>query len=118
MNYGDLLNCRCALPFDLLGVRELRRNRGRQVTCWFSNATKVTLLDWINGESLPHKTDPFAFCIDQFPSFATRIYDHQVFQWQDRAWQQRSAFKHLEAPLNIYEIHLGSWRFKEGRPLS
>lgn len=264
MNYDDLLNCRCALPFDLLGVRDSGKDGGKQITCWFPSALKVKLLDWVDGtvlgemkklkadgvfqlvlepgvvknlveklffrfavtyendtfekldpyqfadttfedfshdaaslyknqgahpaskeihgrlvkgtrfavfapharsvsivgdfnhwdgrvhpmgaghdgiwrlfipeaqlgmgykyeikspqgDVLPHKIDPYASCIDQFPSFASRIYDHDVYQWQDQAWQQRKVATHLEAPLNIYEVHLGSWRFKDGKPLS
>ena len=52
MNYDDLLNCRCALPFDLLGVRDLAKKKGKQVTCWFPGATEVNLLDWMSGDSL------------------------------------------------------------------
>ncbi len=264
MSYDDLLNCRCALPFDILGVRDMGENKGKQITCWFPSATRVKLLDWLTaeplgtmkkvdpngvfqiklsqktvdglveklfyrfevtyqdgtwekldpyqfsdvafkdfehdaatlyrnqgahkttyeihgrevhgtrfavyapsaravsvvgdfnhwdgrthpmgachdgiwrlfipdvgdgagykfevkspqGDVLPHKIDPFAATIDQFPSFASRVYDHSRYTWNDSAWQQRQDIEHLEAPLNIYEIHLGSWKFKDGKPLS
>lgn len=263
MNYDDLLNCQCALPFDLLGVRESDGGKGKLITSWFPGAITVKLLDWTSGsplgvmkkldpaglfqlklnastvakleeklfyrfsvafdngnvekldpyqfsdttfydfpndgaslyrnlgahkaskeihgrnvegtrfavyapharsvsvvgdfnhwdgrvhpmgaghdgiwrlfipeategmgykyeikspqgDVLPHKIDPFASCIDQFPSFATRIYDHSVYQWGDDAWQQRTVGSQLDSPLNIYEVHLGSWRRREGKPL-
>ena len=70
------------------------------------------------GDLLPHKVDPVAFFIDQHPSFASVVYDHRGYQWQDQAWQDRPVTSPLNQPLNIYEVHLGSWRFRDGRPLT
>ncbi|OZG72351.1 1,4-alpha-glucan branching enzyme [Hahella sp. CCB-MM4] len=70
------------------------------------------------GDLLPHKVDPMAFSIDQHPSFACVVYDHQRYQWQDLAWQEKEVTSHLSAPINIYEVHMGSWRFQDGRPMS
>ncbi len=70
------------------------------------------------GDLLPHKVDPMAFSIDQHPSFASVVYDHQDYKWQDRAWQEQAPSSPLNKPLNIYEVHLGSWRFRDGHPLS
>ncbi|MBK8971634.1 MAG: 1,4-alpha-glucan branching protein GlgB [Hahellaceae bacterium] len=70
------------------------------------------------GDSLPHKTDPFGFYIDQFPSFASRVFDHTAYEWQDEKWRQQPAVDLLTQPVNIYEVHLGSWRWHEGRPMS
>ena len=264
MNYDDLIHCRCAKPFDLLGVHELGEGQGTRVTCWFPDAEKVELLDWLSadglgvmdkldssglfqitlsldkvnqlnekrffrysvsyengtfekvspyqyvdltfqdfahdkaslyknmgahvaeteingrkvrgvrfavfapsarsvsvigdfnnwdgrihplganddgiwrlfvpeidigarykyeikspqGDVLPHKVDPFASEIEQFPSFSCKVYNHYSYQWKDQQWQDRQSIEHLEAPMNIYEVHLGSWRFKEGKPLT
>lgn len=70
------------------------------------------------GDSLPHKTDPFGFYIDQFPSFASRVFDHERYVWGDDAWRQRPKPDLLREPLNIYEVHLGSWRWQDGRPMT
>ncbi len=70
------------------------------------------------GDLLPHKTDPYAYQIDQHPSFASRIYEHDHYQWQDQEWQTRQAGDPLKQALNIYELHAGSWRFRDGKPLS
>ena len=70
------------------------------------------------GDVLPHKADPYAFSIDQFPSFASRVYDHNTYQWGDSEWQNRAFSSHLDRPLSIYEVHLGSWWFENGRPIN
>ena len=78
-----------------------------------------------DGDVLPHKTDPFGFSIDQYPSFASRIYDHRRYQWQDDQWQRRYQGKginiqqhQLQSPMSIYEVHLGSWQHSHHRPLN
>lgn len=72
-----------------------------------------------HGDVLPHKIDPYGFSIDQFPSFANRVYDHDVYQWQDDAWQNSAKLDPREQPISIYEVQLGSWRRDEnGEPLS
>lgn len=71
------------------------------------------------GDVLPHKIDPYGFSIDQFPSFASRVYDHDNYQWQDNKWQQRAVVDPRETPMSIYEVQLSSWRRDEnGEPLS
>ena len=70
-----------------------------------------------HGEVLPHKTDPYSFSIDQYPSFASRVYDHRAYQWQDEGWQKREPKNALHEAMSIYEVHLGSWCFDQGRPL-
>ena len=59
------------------------------------------------------KADPFAFAAELRPHTASRIADITQFSWSDRSWLQaqleRPAY---EKPINIYEVHLGSWRRK------
>lgn len=66
-----------------------------------------------DGHNLPHKSDPIGFSHDQYPSFASVVYDHDVYQWQDSNWVNRPKQNHLQQPMSIYEVHLGSWRMKE-----
>jgi 1,4-alpha-glucan branching enzyme len=70
------------------------------------------------GDLLPHKTDPYAFCMDQHPSFATRIFDHSKYTWHDQEWKDRPVTNRLKEAMNIYEVHLGSWKRYEDHVLS
>ena len=57
------------------------------------------------------KSDPFAFASELRPNTASRIVSAEGFAWTDEAWFAAGS-EHLiyERPLNIYEVHLGSWR--------
>ena len=57
------------------------------------------------------KTDPYAFAAELRPNTASIIWDIDKFEWNDSAWMaQRGALQALDRPLNVYELHLGSWR--------
>jgi 1,4-alpha-glucan branching enzyme len=63
------------------------------------------------------KTDPYAQGYELRPgtaSLAAPAHDHQ---WQDAAWmKKRAGWDWLHAPINIYEMHIGSWkRHPDGR---
>jgi 1,4-alpha-glucan branching enzyme len=56
------------------------------------------------------KTDPFAFFREVPPSTASILWDLD-YEWNDAHWmQQRHHANALQAPMSIYEVHLGSWR--------
>ncbi len=60
------------------------------------------------GEEL-YKSDPFAFHTQTRPGNASKVYDVEGYPWTDGDWlQNRSPC--YDRPLNIYEVHLGSWR--------
>ena len=62
------------------------------------------------GEQL-YKSDPYAPFFDTRPGTASRWYDLEGYQWHDAAWQKHKEKEpHYTAPVNIYEVHLGSWR--------
>ena len=63
-----------------------------------------------NGDLLPHRTDPFATAIQQYPSFASVVCAPDTYEWQDTAWTSRPVEDIYEQPMSIYEVHLGSWR--------
>ena len=68
------------------------------------------------------KADPFAFGAEQPPKTASRVEDLS-YSWDDDHWMAtRGERNGLEAPMAVYEVHLGSWRRAvEGetrRPLS
>ncbi|MET3915634.1 1,4-alpha-glucan branching enzyme [Variovorax sp. OAS795] len=61
------------------------------------------------------KADPFAFCSEPPPATASRICELS-YEWQDREWMAtRGARNALDAPMSVYEVHLGSWRRKDGQ---
>lgn len=71
------------------------------------------------GNRLPHKADPVGFYAEQYPSFASVVFDHSQYQWQDADWQQSQINNKLEQPISIYELHFGSWkRHDDGFSLS
>ncbi|MDE2117366.1 MAG: 1,4-alpha-glucan branching protein GlgB [Betaproteobacteria bacterium] len=63
------------------------------------------------------KTDPYANAFELRPGTAGRAGLEIRHTWQDAAWmEQRSHWDWLHAPLNVYEIHAGSWkRHPDGR---
>ncbi|QXO15653.1 1,4-alpha-glucan branching protein GlgB [Vibrio ostreae] len=72
-----------------------------------------------HGEGLPHKADPWGSYAEQYPSFASVVYDHQGYQWQDEAWQTRAVTEKRKEALSFYELHAGSWkRGEDGRFLN
>lgn len=57
------------------------------------------------------KSDPFAFFAQKRPSRASIVYDLYGYEWNDGAWQEsRKNFDSLRQPMNIYEVHLGTWK--------
>src|SRR6185369_8612825 len=62
-----------------------------------------------NGDLLPLKSDPLAFAAEQRPSTASVVVDPAQIPHPKLA---RSGLNGLNAPISIYEVHLGSWRRK------
>ena len=64
---------------------------------------------------LVYKADPYAFHAETRPSNGSKVYDISGFAWHDEAWQaaQKKADV-INGPMNIYEMHAGSWKMKEG----
>lgn len=59
------------------------------------------------------KADPFAYSSELRPSTASVVANVERFQWQDHDWMSRRAQNRNSAkPINIYEVHLGSWKRK------
>ena len=58
-----------------------------------------------------YKADPYAFFSEKAPGTASRLWSLDGYTWKDGAWMRRRATRDmLKSPLNIYEVHLGSWR--------
>ena len=66
------------------------------------------------------KSDPYAFHFETRPSNASKVYNLDGYEWGDGEWLRKKADGSLyDCPVNIYEIHLGSWRrYPDGAPFS
>jgi 1,4-alpha-glucan branching enzyme len=64
-----------------------------------------------DGQLLPLKADPYAERSEKPPNTASVIADPSRHLWQDGQWMaERWQRNDREAPISIYEVHLGSWR--------
>ena len=72
-----------------------------------------------NGNKIVMKADPYAFMNETLKKTASIIYDIDGFKWEDKKWSDyrkklfvsRTKEKHFYPnPMNIYEVHLGSWK--------
>ena len=60
------------------------------------------------------KSDPYGFHQETRPSTNSKLYDIGGYTWHDEKWRQRREDTHpAEGCVNIYEVHLGSWRRTE-----
>jgi 1,4-alpha-glucan branching enzyme len=67
------------------------------------------------------KADPFAYYHETPPKTASIVWDLDYI-WGDQEWmEKRRRHNALDAPIAIYEVHLGSWRQvpeEDNRPLT
>jgi 1,4-alpha-glucan branching enzyme len=58
------------------------------------------------------KADPYARRFEVPPRSATIAWDTSGYQWNDADWLAARAARgeHLDQPVSVYEVHLGSWR--------
>ena len=63
------------------------------------------------GGLLPLRSDPLAFASELRPANASIVVPPSPFAWSDEGWlEARAGIPAADAPLSIYEAHLGSWR--------
>lgn len=58
--------------------------------------------------------DPYGFGMELRPGFASIIRDLKEYQFGDDEWME-SRTRDLDGPMNIYEIHFGSWKMPDGK---
>lgn len=88
---------------------------------WIGCAYKYHIVSSLNGYQVD-KADPYGILHETPPKTASRVWDLS-YSWNDQAWMERRGSKNaLDAPMSVYEVHLGSWRrkFQNGtwRPLN
>ncbi len=61
------------------------------------------------------KSDPFGLFFQRAPNTAAIVWSLEGFEWNDGEWiAGRSKANALDAPMSIYEVHLGSWMRGDG----
>ena len=64
---------------------------------------------------LPLKADPYAFAAELRPQTASLVASINHFEWTDGDYLKARASRDARrSPMSIYEVHLGSWRKKDG----
>ncbi|TDL98749.1 1,4-alpha-glucan branching protein GlgB [Macrococcus brunensis] len=70
------------------------------------------VIDTENGRLL--KADPYARYAQRRPRTASIVEAPSSYEWQDEEWlTQREKTDYFKSPINIYEVHLGTWRKHE-----
>lgn len=65
------------------------------------------------------KTDPLGLSAELRPNTASVVADIEKFEWTDTEWMSdRAKNKNAPHPVAIYEVHLGSWKRKDGALLN
>ncbi len=67
-----------------------------------------------------YKADPYAFHAETRPGTASKYYGDLNFKWSDGSWLKKRKEKNIySSPVNIYEVHIGSWQlYEDGNPLT
>jgi 1,4-alpha-glucan branching enzyme len=72
-------------------------------------AYKYRIVSSVRGYEVD-KADPFGVFSEVPPQQASRAWTLE-YEWQDGAWMAERARRNaLDAPMSVYEVHLGSWR--------
>lgn len=67
----------------------------------------------VNGE-VALKSDPYGFYHEVRPNTASVVYELSGYEWNDLGYRRgKRQHKLYNGPVNIYEVHLGSWKQKE-----
>ncbi len=70
---------------------------------------KYHIVSRLDGQAA-EKADPYAFFWEVPPRSASVVWDLD-YAWTDGEWMaRRGSHNSLQAPISIYEVHLGSWR--------
>lgn len=61
------------------------------------------------------RADPFAVEAELRPGTASRLKAYRPYKWNDKVWREKRDSKKTDAayPMNIYEVHAGSWKIHE-----
>ena len=99
--------------FNSWQEQEMKRvHDGQFFECYNSDAKNGDLYKYRiyrkDGTFIDH-CDPYAFHSELRPGTASAVFDMSQYQFSDKAWL-KSRTTRMNEPLNIYELHFGSWR--------
>lgn len=71
------------------------------------------------NNEINYKSDPYARKSELRPQSASIAIKELDFNWNDKEWiKERNEKNIYESPINIYELHLGSWKTKDSKFLT
>ncbi|HHZ06079.1 MAG TPA: 1,4-alpha-glucan branching protein GlgB, partial [Clostridiales bacterium] len=97
------------------GANPMTRIKGGGVwECYIKDVTQYDAYRYCVESSWnqkAYKSDPYGFHFETRPNNASLYYDIDGYKWTDKRWYaKRGKTKYTQAPMNIYEIHAGSWK--------
>lgn len=66
---------------------------------------------WTKNDQMIDKSDPYGFGMELRPKSASVVVDLNGYIFTDQEWMKKRE-KNYDKPMNIYEIHAGSWKRK------
>ena len=99
-------------------LNEMERHKNREF--WIAFVTEVPYwcgykyaITYKNGKTVL-KSDPFAFHAETRPKTASKVVSLNKYKWSDNEimWGEKRSTPYNK-PINIYEVHLGSWKRRE-----
>src|ERR687883_67252 len=105
--------------YEKLGAHLTERDgvAGTQFAVWAPNARWVSAIgDFNHWDGAAHPLRPVGstgiwqgFVAETRPKTASKVWDLSGYAWGDRDWMARRGQAHaLDAPMAVYEVHLGS----------
>ena len=86
-----------------------------EALCWDRYKYQI----WGKDGRIYQKSDPFARHSETRPANASICYDADDYIWNDEAYLQEIPDADIARPVNIYEVHLGSWRrYEDGNMMN
>lgn len=87
-------------------------------TCFIPGVEEYALykycIETYNGDYV-FKADPYGNYAELRPGTASRVADLTKIKWTDSVWmEKRKDWNHLNQPMSIYEVHIGSWKRHPG----
>ncbi len=82
--------------------------------CYVENAAPGMMYKYKiykRGGGVTDHCDPYGFRMELRPNSASIIYDLHQYKFEDKKWMKERD-DHKQKPLNIYELHMGSWKKK------